>query len=443
MAEADELFVDYTKLIPFSPTTSFAKLMRILTENSSKAVPELIKIDTITELRRLKKYHWDFFKILFNNILERFIKFYIDYEDSTIVLAIILKFIGEIFSEFHFGCPFVESWIEELFESTRKFFTCPDEKLQKLSKKIAHELVSNMFYESTAKALIKAIQIFIEEGQMNEVIFTNILFSKFIKDCKKRKLLNFDWNSIFDCFYLDLNESELDLIKPTFLILFIVTTPGLSEDVDGSRTIVDLDRSQIIEKLTERNKKKIHDLFGADSMEEETEDDSENGNQELNDKKKRRWFLAFIYKFGNILIKNFTKEKRRLKRFDWSFTNNILPGNIQKMESGRVIDIFKVYKEEMNIYGSNPEINEAAKSNVEIVNQLMANTKMKAFFYLSFKDAFEKLFLNKNITGTLGFNVEVKEKIFYDDIQVGGNEGVNPIHGYLMVGALLNAIERE
>ena len=122
-------FPSFDSITDYPSSTNFINVLREVSNNATTAVDQKTMLETITELRRMRKYQRELFEKTFDNIISRFLYIYIKSQEendiNNIVLPAALSFLGEIFSDTPF--EFDETWIERIYYTIEKYFFSSNE----------------------------------------------------------------------------------------------------------------------------------------------------------------------------------------------------------------------------------------------------------------------------------------------------------------------------
>ena len=213
-------FESYDKLEKYPSNINYVSLLREVSNGATTLGDTNKLISTITELRRMRKYHKELFEKTFDNIISRFITVYFkssnDNTHNNHVLLAGISFVNELFSEFQF--EFDESWIEKLYFAIEQFFCSKDNIIKQLSREAANNLSINMHFTTTFTVFIESLDDCNEELAkfiydlfilcFNNIDNTNLMF-------------RYDWNEIIKNISIndDHNSSQFICLKHVFIAL--------------------------------------------------------------------------------------------------------------------------------------------------------------------------------------------------------------------------------
>ena len=70
-------FPSFDSIADYPSSTNFINVLREVSNNATTAVDQKTMLETITELRRMRKYQRELFEKTFDNIISRFLYIYI------------------------------------------------------------------------------------------------------------------------------------------------------------------------------------------------------------------------------------------------------------------------------------------------------------------------------------------------------------------------------
>lgn len=186
----------------FPKNSDFLNLLR----NTHSALidskdPQVI-INGINNLRRLLKFHREFFITLFENLYDR-IRPLIQNQNEEIVIHV-FTFIEELLRE-----PWVEpgcdNWIEYFIHYILLFSTYDNLTIKNLALKCLEHIGKRAFYESTIIELLKGMQ-----NKNNEIsLNASTTLHSLLTNCDKHYLINgFDWNNLMSDIFSMYTDSK-------------------------------------------------------------------------------------------------------------------------------------------------------------------------------------------------------------------------------------------
>lgn len=188
-------FPSFDSITDYPPSTNYLNVLREVSNNAIEVSDQKTMLETITELRRMRKYQNDFFEKTFDNILSRFINAYIKSQDendiNNMVLPAALSFLREIFSECVF--EFDETWIERIYYVIERFFFSPNETIKTISRETAQLLAINMQFPITFELFFDSIM---EDSQEKKQFIFNLFQLAFKTIDNTNLIYRYDWNEI-------------------------------------------------------------------------------------------------------------------------------------------------------------------------------------------------------------------------------------------------------
>jgi hypothetical protein len=192
------LFPPFESLTPIPQNTDYIELLRELSINAINPLNKYIQIKTITDLRRVRKYQIDFFKVCFDNIIERFINNYIHSNSNEEISLCALLFFDEMFNDEPWN--FNERWIDVCYSTLMDLIqSSTNVNISNAAKNAVKNLYVNMHHTSKITNTFRCFKNkyneyndellkYIEQNfyiMLSEIDVTNLIYM-------------FDWNYIVE-----------------------------------------------------------------------------------------------------------------------------------------------------------------------------------------------------------------------------------------------------
>ena len=179
-----QIRLKYEDLLPFSKSTNFLMKMREVSDPIINKDTKQSILNAIIDLRRLNKYHYDFFNKIFENIF-------------THVLLLLFSNDNENFNE-------IVNLLKEIFEGHTYFHDDIGDWITKLLPKLfSFYKLKNEYFESTKEI----ISIIIKNILTSETVET--LLDE-LKNCNDDELTNSIFNYLMQCLEC-FDQEKLDL----------------------------------------------------------------------------------------------------------------------------------------------------------------------------------------------------------------------------------------
>lgn len=192
-------FPSFDSITDYPSSTNFINVLREVSNNATTAVDQKTMLETITELRRMRKYQRELFEKTFDNIISRFLYIYIKSQEendiNNIVLPAALSFLGEIFSDTPF--EFDETWIERIYYTIEKYFFSSNETVRNISREVARQLAINMAFSITFELFFDSIM---ENNQEKKQFIFSLFQLAFDNVDQTTLIFKYEWNVILPGF---------------------------------------------------------------------------------------------------------------------------------------------------------------------------------------------------------------------------------------------------
>lgn len=148
-------FIKYEDLLEFSENTNFIiKLREVSDPIINKEIKQSI-LNALIDLRRLQKYHYDFFNKIFQNIF-----YHIPHLLNSSELDIILEsmsLLKELFVAHPYYYEDIGEWIKELLPHLLQIYYTKKDHSQ-LAKEIILNIVHNIIYAETLESFLEELR---------------------------------------------------------------------------------------------------------------------------------------------------------------------------------------------------------------------------------------------------------------------------------------------
>ena len=187
---------NYNELTNFNANENMLELMRGITKAFKNDYDSSLKIKAITDFRRLRKFHKEYFNVTFDNIHNRLLEKTLDnqFEKNEFLLYYIIYFMNEII--IYNSAEMPSEWVEDIFYSIEKYVFNPIENLRNISREALQNIATEI--QCTEKIICFFKQL--EDCRQNECAkyYYNLLHL-FIENTEELCFINmYDWNLIIN-----------------------------------------------------------------------------------------------------------------------------------------------------------------------------------------------------------------------------------------------------
>ena len=154
-----------------------------------------IKIKAITDFRRLRKFHKEYFFVTFDNIHNRLLDKTLNnqYEKNEFLLYYIIYFMNEIIIYNSTEMP--SEWVEDIFYSIEKYVFNPIEKLKNISREALQNIATEIQCTEKVKCFFKKL----EHCDNESAKYYYNLLHLFVENTEEICLINmYEWNLIIN-----------------------------------------------------------------------------------------------------------------------------------------------------------------------------------------------------------------------------------------------------
>lgn len=186
---------NYDELPNFNPNENVLELMREITKAFKYDYDCTIKIKAITDFRRLRKFHKEYFLVTFDNIHNRLFDKTLNnqYEKNEFLLYYIIYFMNEIIIYNSTEMP--SEWVEDIFYSIEKYVFNPIEKLKNISREALQNIATEIQCTEKVKCFFKKL----EHCDNESAKYYYNLLHLFVENTEEICLINmYEWNLIIN-----------------------------------------------------------------------------------------------------------------------------------------------------------------------------------------------------------------------------------------------------
>ena len=204
---------NYDELPNFNTNENILELMREITKSFKYDYDCTIKIKAISDFRRLRKFHKEYFFVTFDNIHNRLLEKTLNnlFEKNEFLLYYIIYFLNEIIVYNSTEIP--SEWVEDIFNSVEKYVFNPIEKLRNISREALQNIATEIQCNEKVKCFFKKLECCDNECAK---YYYNLLHL-FVENTEELCFINlYDWNLIINDIKNNKNVSNYNLAFKAF-----------------------------------------------------------------------------------------------------------------------------------------------------------------------------------------------------------------------------------
>jgi len=208
-------FPPYEDLKKIEPQMMVTIMEKINQSFSDKSVPIPSRIESINNLRSLRKYYFSFFLELFGALKSKFLKNCLHYKENPRIQQISLNFLQEIFDDDSYGVS--NEMVYDLYYDILQFIEFNNNNvLKELAKSTIKTMAEKVVNDAKIIVLIETLKN--ADNDLCGFIFD--CFRSAMENLKGFIYLNYNFNDILERLNLDeASEEYLIKIKQIFHIL--------------------------------------------------------------------------------------------------------------------------------------------------------------------------------------------------------------------------------